>query len=108
MTWTVSGSGTQAATIGTEHILDTDTVNGTYACFVDLVNMANGDVAELRVYTKVLSTGALDLVWKGTYANVQVEPVKPAPPIASDQSVKFTLKQTAGTGRNFDWKVLRI
>jgi hypothetical protein len=29
-------------------------------------------------------------------------------PIPADQPVTFTLKQTAGTGRDFPWKVLAL
>jgi hypothetical protein len=107
MSWTVSGSGTQTATINTEHTLDTDTTNATYCGMVDLTNLANGDVVELRIYTKVLSGGSLDLAWKGTYAQAGFILVAQSPFVPSDQSLKFTLKQTAGTGRAFDWKLLR-
>lgn len=109
MTWVLAASGTQTATISTEHVLATDTNNATFVAMVDLANMANGDVVELRVYTIMLSGDALQQVWKGTYANAQtgfnLNPMSPF--VGSDQSFKFTLKQTAGTGRNFKWKILR-
>ena len=106
MTWTVSSSGTQTAD-GSEDVLTTDTTNGTYVLKVDLINMANLDVVELRIYTKALSTGALDLVWKGTYANAPLIVVAQSPFVPSDQSIKVTLKQVAGTDRNYDWALLR-
>lgn len=108
MTWTVSSSGTQTATIGTEHqLVAADTNNATFVALIDTTNLANGDVVELRIYTKVLSTGSLDLVWKGSYSNAQAIKVKQSPFVPSDQSLELTLKQTAGTGRAFDWKLLR-
>lgn len=106
MSWSVSASGTQTAD-GSEDALTTDTTNATYSLLVDLTNMANGDIVELRVYTKVLSTGSLDLVWKGTFANAPLAVVAQSPFVPSDQSIKATLKQIAGTNRNYDWKLLR-
>lgn len=106
MTWTIDGNGTQTATIGTEHILDTPSTSATYEFAVDLVNLANGDVVELRIYDKIDGTN-LRQIWKGTFSNVQVNAPK-LPPTALPSGGQFTLKQTAGTGRNFPWRVARI
>ena len=109
MTWTLSDSGTTSAlTIGTETTLATDTNNGTFVLEVDLSNLANGDLLEIRIYTITLSGGSLVLAWKATYQHTQINNHKISPPVASDQSIKCTLKQTAGTGRVFSWKMLRI
>lgn len=109
MTWAVSASGSQTASVGTEHILTTDTVNGTYYFEVAINNLANGDVLELRIYTITNTGGSLQVAWKSTYGPVPpVQDVCPSPPQPSDQSIKVTLKQTAGSGRAFSWKLLRI
>lgn len=109
MTWTLSASGTQTATIGTETTLTTDTTNATYYFEVDMTNLVLGDILELRIYTATLSGGTLRLAWSSSYG--------PAPPIVdiaaampqpADQSCRVTLKQTAGVGRAFPWKLLRI
>ena len=107
MTWTVDSSGTQTATIGTEHILDSPTTSATYVFSVDTVNMAIGDLLELRVYDKVDGTNYRQ-VFKGTYQHVQINVGKVSPPIAVTTQAKFTLKQVAGTGRSFPWSVRRI
>jgi len=109
MTWILSDSGTTSALgIGTETTLATDTNNGTFVLEVDTSNMALGDLLEIRVYTITLSGGTLTQAWKGTYQHVQINNHKISPPVASDQSIKCTLKQTAGTGRTYAWKMLRI
>lgn len=109
MSWTLSDSGTTSAlTIGTETTLATDTNNGTFVLEVDTSNLVLGDLLEVRVYTITLSGGSLTQVWKGTYQHPQINNHKASPPIASDQSIKCTLKQVAGTGRTFVWKMLRI
>jgi hypothetical protein len=107
MTWTVDSSGTQTATIGTEHTLDSPTTNATYVFHADTVNLALGDLVELRIYDMVDGTNYRQL-WKGTYQNPQINNGKASPPIAVTTQAKFTLKQTAGTGRAFPWSVRRI
>lgn len=109
MTWTLADSGTTSSlVIGTETTLATDTTNGTFVLEVDVSNMVLGDLLEIRVYTITLSGGTLIQAWKGTYQNVQINNHKISPPVASDQSIKTTLKQTVGTGRTYAWKMLRI
>jgi hypothetical protein len=107
MTWTVDSSGSQTATIGTEHTLASPTTNATYVLSVDTVNLVNGDLVELRCYDKVDGTN-LRQVWKATYQHVQINNGKVSPPLAVTTSAQFTLKQTAGTGRVFPWSVRRI
>ena len=109
MAWNLADSGTTAAlTINTETTLATDTSNGTFVLEVDTSNLALGDLLEIRIYTITLSGGTLTQAWKGTFQNAQINNHKISPPIASDQSIKCTLKQTAGTGRTFAWKMLSI
>lgn len=108
---TLSGSGTQLAVIGTEATLLTLTAIGTYVAFADLTNMATGDTLELRVYTKVLSSSTLNCLYYDVFTGVQPATgglVTVSIPVPSDQQWRFTLKQIAGTGRNFDWKVLAL
>lgn len=108
MSWTLSDSGTTSAlTIGTETTLATDTNNATFVLQVDTSNMELGDILEIRVYTICLSGGTLTQTWKGTYQNNQIDNEKISPFVASDQSISCTLKQTAGTGRTYAWKILR-
>lgn len=107
MTWTVDSSGTQTATINTEHVLDSPTTSATYAFSVDTVNLVLGDLVELRVYDMVDGANFRQ-VWKATYQHPQINNGKASPPIPVTTQAKFTLKQTAGTGRVFPWSVRRI
>lgn len=107
MTWTVDTSGSQTATIGTEHTLSTPTTSATYVLSVDCVNFVNGDLVELRCYDMVDGVNYRQM-WKGTYQHAQINNAKVSPPIAVTTQAKFTLKQTAGTGRVFPWSVRRI
>lgn len=105
---TVISSGTQAAAIGTEHTLATDTSNRKYKLVVDAANMVVSDVLELRLYTKVLSGDAYQLAYFGSWADVQIELNKYSEVVPANIDIKATLKQTAGTGRNFKWALLDV
>lgn len=100
------GSGTQSATI--EHVLAIDTNNGTFQLEADLSNMTYIDLVQLRAYTVLLSGGSLVQRQEGTYQNVQTDNHVASDAIPSDQSISYTIKQLAGTGRAFAWKMLRI
>jgi len=108
MSWTLDTSGTQTAVINTEHSLATSTSNATFVYEVDATNMVAGDVTELRVKGITLSGGATGLMWKQTLQGPQTGVRVQSPPVASDISITVTLKQIAGTGRSYPWKLLRI
>ena len=99
-------SGTQTAVIGTEHSLATITVARTLTLYVDTANMVNGDELELRVTKRVLVGGTNRLAYMASYAHIQAEPIKQSIPVISLFNAEFTLTQTVGTGRSFDWSVL--
>ena len=107
MAWAVDASGTQTAVISTEHVLDAPTTVATYVLSVDCVNLTLGDLVELRCYDMVDGTNYRQM-WKRAYQHGQTNNAKVFPPIAVTTQAKFTLKQTAGTGRDFPWSVRRI
>lgn len=113
MAVTAQGSGTQTATVTTEHTLLDVAVAGTFTLHVDAVNMADGDALELRAYQIVLTGGTRHVAYYGCWTDAQVadDRIKISVPISNELtdsgSLRFTLKQTLGTSRNFDWKVLK-
>lgn len=111
---TPGGSNIAASSTGTtvvaypERQLGTDcNTNATYVALVDTSNLANGDLLELRLYTKMFSGGQDLMVWKAAWQHAQTEVIKISPPIASDVTFKVGLIQTVGTGRVVPWKILR-
>ena len=110
---TAEGSGTQSATVTTEHTLDDISSAGVFTLHVDTVNMVAGDVVELRVYQMVLTGGTRRVAFVQRYEGAQPvdDLIKISVPIANELTdsgaIRFTLKQTHGTSRNFPWKVLR-
>src|SRR3989442_36737 len=99
-------SGTQTATISTEHSLAAPTTANVRILVVDTNAMANGDVLELRIKQKVLSGGTERVAFYAAFANVQFEPILISLPVAQFRGGTFTLTQTAGTGRAFPWQIL--
>lgn len=117
MAVTAQGSGTQTATISTEHTLLDVAVAGTFTFHVDTNAMASGDTLELRIYQIVLTGGTRRVAYLQSYVGAQdastneLAPIKISVPISNELtdtgSLRFTLKQTAGTGRSLPWKVLK-
>jgi hypothetical protein len=109
MTVASNQKGTTTPVVGTETVLGVAIVTaGTFIMEVDTTNMVNGDVVELRARTKVLSTGTEKYYILGAYANIQADPVKMSIPIPSAYSVTFTIKQSAGVAKAFDWNLLSL
>ena len=101
----LSSSGTQSAVINTEHVLYNPMDNRYYFGYIDLSNMLSGDTTEIRVYVIAKSGGNYILYLLETYSGIQSNPLLYIPPLPSDTGWRLTLKQTTGTGRNYDWTV---
>lgn len=108
MSVTSVGSGTQTATLDTEHTLDTETGAGVYVLVVNTYNLANGDIVTLRIKTKTKSGSTSRLAYTASYAHAQAEYVKYSIPVPVDQEIVCTLEQTDGTGRDFEWNLLKM
>ena len=106
MSWSSIDSGSKTAD-GTEQTLSTQTTSGTYVFGIDTANMANGDVIEIRIKTKMRSGDSSQLAYFVSYANAQSELNKYSVAIAVDVEIVVTLKQTAGTNRTYLWALLR-
>src|SRR5438128_741080 len=106
MAVTALGSGTQTATVTTEHTLQDVAAAGTYTLHVDTINMVAGDALELRVYQMVLTSGTRRVAYYQAYYGLQPtdDVIKISVPISNELTdsgaVRFTLKQTLGTSRN--------
>ncbi len=101
-------SGTQSASLDTEHTLTTETTADIFVLVVNLSNMTTGDITTLRIKTKVLSGGSATLAFIRTFSGPQTELVVYSEPVPSAHSVAFTLEQTDGTGRSYEWSVLKV
>ena len=113
MTVAAFGSGTQSATVTTEHFLASVNEAGVYTFHVDLVNMVAGDEVELRIYQMVLTGGTQRVAYLERFQGAQPTDglIAISVPISNEltdtNALRFSLKQTLGTSRNFPWKVLK-
>jgi hypothetical protein len=111
MTVSVNTSGSQTATIGTEHDLATVTSANVLELDVDvdaLVGGATPDIVEFRAYGKARTGDTERLIKVYTLVGDQSENLFKAPPVVSPHHARFTLKQTQGTGRAFPWAIYQV
>lgn len=110
MTLAVAFSGSQTATVGVEHTLATTVIAGTYVLVANLSNLAGGDTVEIRIKGKIFSGDGYTTELLDTYTGAQAEGQAYARsiPVVSDTLIVVTIKQTAGVGRVFDWKLLSL
>lgn len=113
MTVSSFASGTQSATVTTEHFLSSPNVAGVFTLHVDLVNMVAGDAVTLRIYQMTLTGGTQRVAYIETFQGAQPADalIAVSVPIGNEltdtNSLRMSLQQTLGTSRNFPWKVLQ-
>lgn len=113
MAVTAHASGTQTATVTTEHFLTSPNVAGTFTLHVDTSNMVAGDRLEVRIYQMVLTGGTQRVAYFDAWDGAQPadDLIKISVPISNEltdtNALRFSLTQALGTSRNFAWKVLK-
>jgi hypothetical protein len=107
-------TGSQTCVIGTEHFLTNPNVAGVFHLELDLSAMAAGDVLEVRVYKIIVTAGTsrvclTPMVFSGAQVEGDVHSFTiPVSNVLTDtNSVRFSIKQTVGTGRAIPWHVHR-
>lgn len=108
MAVTEATSGSQTATISTEHTLATITTPGVYMLRVDVNAMALGDRLVLRAKVKARSADTTRQLFSAVFEHVQADTITDSIPVPIVHEVVFTLQQTAGTGRAFPWSVVSL
>ena len=114
MAGTAQGQGSQTCTIGTEHTLLDIAIAGTFQLVTDHVLLADGDVLELRAYLMVLTGGTRRVTDLGRFAGPRPldDLIARSLPYSNELTdagaLRFTMKQTLGTGRVIPWKVLKF
>lgn len=104
----VKTSGSQAATVTTEHTLATVTDPGVYQAAIDVSDLVNGstpDLLEIRIYGKARSSDTERLIKVWSLIGLQTEALWLSPPFISPHSYKLTINQTQGTSRTFEWAI---
>lgn len=113
----VAATGThssQTFTLGQEVVVAEVAAAGTYQLIYDVNALAAGDILEARIYQMVLTGGTRRVVYYGRSAGAQAtdDLVKNFVPVSNELTdtgaLRFTLKQTTGTGRAVPWKILKF
>lgn len=107
-------SGTETVTndewslTGDDTSLDAITTDGVYQCFLELNNLAAGDVFEFKIYEKVLSSSTQRLAYVATFSGAQGEPVWPGPPLMLMHGWDMSLNKISGTDRSISWSIRSV
>lgn len=104
---TSHSNGSQTTSGTTEHTLGTITTAGVYQLQLDLNDMVNSDILEVRVKIKVRSTGTTREVFQSIHGHIQTSPVLITAPIAITNEVVFTVKAAAGTV-TIPWEIIQV
>lgn len=109
MAVTSNQSGSTTPVVGTETFLGTAiTAAGVYVLVLDTNAMLNGDTLVMRAYTKAKGASVSRIAYLGAISNIQTDPNKYSIPIPVDTEITFSITQTAGTARAFDWNILSL
>jgi hypothetical protein len=111
----VNTSGSQSGThtiTSHEAILLNVSAAGVYTLHVDSVNLADGDVIDLRAYQMILTSGTRRAALLASFFDAQHvdDLIKILDPLGNELAdtgaLRWTLTQRLGTARAFPWKVL--
>ena len=104
-------TGSQTATVGTEHTLNTTTpevADGIYQLFIDTAAMVAADITEIRIKEKARSADTQRQIMVATLAGAQSDPLWVSPTFVLMNGWDMTLKQTAGTSRAYPWSIRKV
>lgn len=107
MAISVKAAGSQLTVLSTEHTLLDTTDPGTYALVVNLTPLALGDTVVLRIYGRA-AVANTPLAFLQAYSNALGTPLSQSFHIIAPYGAKFTITQTAGSVRTFEWVVVRL
>lgn len=108
MAITQEATGSQTATISTEHTLATIATLKTFVLSVDCAALVAGEYVEIKVKRKVRSTDTQRIIHTRivSWLEATVTPTIQMPPVPSGGAEYVgTLKQLSGTGRAFPWAI---
>ena len=109
MTTAVAEGTTATLVLNTEtNITAAVTTAGNYVYGADLSTMVNGDVVELRIWTKMLSTSTEKLAYYAVYAHAQSDGNKYSVPVPVLHQIRCTIEQTEGTVRGYDYSLMTV
>lgn len=108
MSITQESSGSQTATVSTEHTLATITTQKTFVLSVDCANLVAGEYVEIKVKRDARSADTTRALHSRivSWLEASITPIIQMPPVpAGGGEFVCTLKQLNGTSRAFPWAI---
>jgi len=87
---------------------DVDTTTGIFQPFVDLANLAAGDVFTFRVYEKCRTGDTQREIYSVTFAQAQSSPLWAGPALTLGVGWDMTLQKASGTDRTINWRISQV
>lgn len=108
-----AASGSQTATLDTDHTLTTTTApsgGAIYQLRVDVAALATGESLRLRIRTKARNGDTQRDLYTMESANAQTSGLLDSPAVAvlGGEDIVAILRQSGGTGRAFPWILMRL
>lgn len=107
----VAASGSQTATLDTDHTLASQvapTGGAAYFLRVDTSALAIGETLVLKLQSKARTSDSTVTVYESTHQHEQTEALKVSPLVILEagNTVVAVLRQEGGTGRAFPWALV--
>lgn len=112
----ISESHTGSATIGTtvyylasaSTTATPQTTDGVYQLFIDLENLAAGDIVQVCCWEKVTAAGSFEKVWIDNVTGPLDSPHYVTPSLVLMHGWEFSLAKITGTDRTLSWSIRKI
>ena len=109
----IANSGSQTATLNTDHTLATATAptgGALYQLRVDTNALATNETLTLTLSTRARVADTTRVLYRAVFTGAGEEAIKDSPCVAvpAGSEVVATLRQEGGTGRAFPWAVYRL
>lgn len=86
---------------------DADTTDGVFQVFLDVSDMINTDILQIRIYEKVRSADTQRIVFEAILRDVQAEPIWVSPALVLMHGWDVTLDALAGT-ITVNWSIRQL
>lgn len=108
MALSVKASGSQTATLNTNHTLLATADSGVYVFVVDAANLANGETLILTITRPARSLDPARVAYTAVFQHALGSPLLLSPPVPCPVGGDFVLRQEGGTGRAYPWSIEQL
>lgn len=81
---------------------------GVFQLFVELNNLAAGDIFQVRCYERISSGGTARVVYQDNYTGPMDAPMLATPTLILLHGWEFSLAKVSGTDRSIAWSIRKV